>query len=57
MIGATLFSKLKPRGDAGELPGAEKEQRWSRSAEYNTVLHGFIELINQLYLIGESVCN
>jgi hypothetical protein len=48
----------------GELPGAEKEQRWSRSAKYNTVLYrfiealyGFIELINQLYLIGESVCN
>jgi hypothetical protein len=35
----------------------KKQHRSRRTAEYNIVLRTFIELINQLHLIGEPVCN
>jgi|SRR5579863_2247272 hypothetical protein len=35
----------------------KKEYRSRPTAEYNIALQGFIELINQLHLIGEPVCN
>jgi len=35
----------------------KKERCGTRSAEYNIVLHGFIELTNRRYGIGEPVCN
>jgi hypothetical protein len=35
----------------------KKEHRSRRTAEYNIALQVFIELIDQLYLIGEPVCN
>jgi hypothetical protein len=48
---------FKTDAEAEALQGADKDMRASRSGLYNIVLYGFIELINQLYVIGESVCN
>ena len=48
---------FKTDAEYEELPGTENDRRESRSAQYNIVLHGLIELINQLYVTGESVCN
>jgi hypothetical protein len=48
---------FKTDADYEKLLDAEKERRRHESAEHNIILDGFIELINQLYVTGESVCN
>jgi hypothetical protein len=48
---------FKTDAEYEKLLDAGKGRRRSESAEYNIVLRGFIELIKQLYVTGESVCN
>jgi len=59
MIGAMLFAKPGAAADSSELPEGEPqiEQCEVHAVEYNIVLHGFIELSNQVTVIGEPVCN
>ena len=39
------------------MPKKESKRCSIPCAEYNIAVHGFIELSNHLYAIGEPVCN